>query len=380
MLAPRSVIAGLVVLSVLAINAVAEVPQLISYQGHLVDGEGYPLNATVDLTVTIFGSPEESDSLWAETYAGMSIEGGLFVLSLGSQTPFPSDLFDGSVRYLSIQMDDGPASTPRVAILSSAYSIRSGYADTAAIALSGAGGDAGWTDDGTTVRLTTATDRVGIGTTATDEMLHVENSAGSSGRAFLKLETSHATGFGECGMRFTTPDNTWHFRMDDNTHNNLPIAGSLSLRSQSAGKEVMILTADGDVGIGDATPDAKLDVNGDLEVSGAYRGNISSSSGSDGAPFPRPAYNSGWISVPAGGLDTLYHRVGGDPDNYVVDLQMRDTYRNTIHIRYHGMLETTYGNLTGWYYSELNDSSITVVRGASDHPDYVGRIRIWVIE
>jgi len=79
----------------------------------------------------------------------------------------------------------------------------------------------------------------------------------------------------------------------------------------------------GDVGIGTESPDAKLDVNGNLKVSGAYKGNISSTSGSDGAPFPRPAYNSGWYIIADGTGVTLTHSIGGNVDNYVVDMQFR---------------------------------------------------------
>ncbi|MDX1776416.1 MAG: hypothetical protein R3297_07530, partial [Desulfobulbales bacterium] len=40
--------------------------------------------------------------------------------------------------------------------------------------------------------------------------------------------------------------------------------------------------------------------------------------------FPRPAYDSGWVDI--GWLETkaLTHNLGGDPDNYVVDLTFKD--------------------------------------------------------
>jgi hypothetical protein len=377
----RIIVNCLAMAILLGVPVAAEVPGFLSYQGQLLDDQGRPINATVDLKVTVFSDESGLDSLWSETHTGVLVEDGLFNLKMGSQEAFPVDVFDGSVRYLGLQMDGGPMSTPLVAILSVAYSLRSSSADTAAYAHAGPGsGVTGWVDDGATVRLDNATDQVGIGTAETDERLHVENSAGYKGRAFLQVQTSHLTEWGECGLRFKTPANTWHFRMDDYTNNNLPDSGALSLRSQNTGREAMTWTEAGDVGIGDVTPDARLDVNGDLAVRGAYRGDISSASGSDGAPFPRPAYNSGWVEVTAGELDTLYHGVGGDADNYVVDLQFKDTYRDEIHIQYHGLLQSTYGNMNGWAYLGLNDSTIILYRGVSDHPDNVARIRIWVIE
>jgi hypothetical protein len=118
------------------------------------------------------------------------------------------------------------------------------------------------------IRIDPGAKEVGIGTTEPTEMLHLENPAGG-GKAFMKLETSHTTDWGEVGMRIETPDNMWHLRMDDDSHNNLPDTGSLALRSQNSGIEVMTWTNDGHVGVRTTEPSAELDVNGDLEVTGA---------------------------------------------------------------------------------------------------------------
>jgi len=231
------------------------------------------------------------------------------------------------------------------------------------------------------VRIDPGAMEVGIGTTEPTEMLHVENPAGG-GRAFMKLETSHTTDWGEVGMRIETPDNMWHLRMDDDSNNNLPDTGSLALRSQNSGIEVMTWTDDGHVGIRTTEPSAELDVNGDLEVTGAYKGEISSYSGSDGAPFPRPAYESDWWSMSQGQGRTLVHRVGGDVDDYVVQMQLWDA---VLGMHNHGMgsyLAYVSGDLRsyGAHWHSLTDSTIDIKRWEDDYYADKIRIRIWVIK
>lgn len=57
--------------------------------------------------------------------------------------------------------------------------------------------------------------------------------------------------------------------------------------------------------------------NGDLVVNGALRGNVGTRGG---APFPRPAYDTGWVSLKKGQTRTMDSGLGGDIDNYKVDV------------------------------------------------------------
>lgn len=60
---------------------------------------------------------------------------------------------------------------------------------------------------------------------------------------------------------------------------------------------------------------------GDLVVTGAYRGTIGPNSG---APFPRPAYKSAWRALshsPEG--ETFNHGLGGNPEDYVIEFRLR---------------------------------------------------------
>ena len=110
------------------------------------------------------------------------------------------------------------------------------------------------------------TTRVGFGTTAPEELLHLYNEA-IDGTAFMKIQSNHLTSWHEAGLRIETPENRWHFRMDDPSHNNLS-AGAISLRSQDINAEVMTWEQNGNIGIGTTSPSERLDVVGNVNVSG----------------------------------------------------------------------------------------------------------------
>jgi len=132
----------------------------------------------------------------------------------------------------------------------------------------------------------------------------------------------------------------------------------------------------GNVGIGTANPGAKLGVNGNLKVNGAYIGNISSSTGTDGAPFPRQAYDSGWLEIEKGVTLILTHDVGGDIDDYFVDFQVWNPMEG-IHSIVNVFL---YSHIRGAYYFDLTSSQISVKRWIDDVYVEKIRVRIWVLK
>jgi hypothetical protein len=139
----------------------------------------------------------------------------------------------------------------------------------------------------------------------------------------------------------------------------------------------------GNVGIGTANPGAKLGIAGDLRVTGAFHGDVSSSSGSDGAPFPRPAYDSGWFSLAAGGEEWLSHNIGGDPNDYIIDLQGYSTTSGTLTNRGYGSYVKVVGGTQfhyGFYYDNVDNQELSVKRGLDEVTVQQFRVRIWVIE
>jgi hypothetical protein len=117
---------------------------------------------------------------------------------------------------------------------------------------------------------------------------------------------------------------------------------------------------------------------GDLELTGAYKGSIHSSSSNDGAPFPRPAFDSGWRAIAAASVITFDHDIGGDPDDYLVDLSLRNEASGRHNRGVGGDIGRSTTNW-GAFWRDLTGESVAVVRLAEDSYAEQVRIRIWVV-
>lgn len=115
-------------------------------------------------------------------------------------------------------------------------------------------------------------------------------------------------------------------------------------------------------------------------ASAVYYDDIRIDSGATPAPsgcFPRPAYDSGWITTPFGSpsqfaVISLKHGLGGNPDDYVVDLQM-----NVSGIA--GPNLTNQGLGTVFSYSYLTNTGIQLAAPFSAIDLVTSlRVRIWV--
>lgn len=128
-------------------------------------------------------------------------------------------------------------------------------------------------------------------------------------------------------------------------------------------------------------------VEGDLFVTGAIRGDKGPQGG---ASYPRPAFVSEWKSISFAGVPVgldgsvkINHNVGGNPENYVVDLLFRSKQLG-INQRQLGGTNRASGALNkdnvsnGGWWSHLNSQSITVWKGWSDKNIEEVRVRIWV--
>ncbi len=89
----------------------------------------------------------------------------------------------------------------------------------------------------------------------------------------------------------------------------------------------------------------------------------------NGAPFLRPAYDSGWVKLAAGELKELQHNVGGNMDDYLMNMSLRLGPKRNM---------AFWDSSLGATWSMSSNTSIVVFRELSETYDQV-RIRIWII-
>jgi len=219
---------------------------------------------------------------------------------------------------------------------------------------------------------------LGIGTNNPQKKLHIFNvtSGFNNPVAIFESETNTRLDIRGPGtdkslsLQFSDPFDSWKggFGLNEAT-NDLEI-----FTNANGNKPRMVIKDNGNVGIGTTDPEAQLDVNGDLQVTGAYTGNIGPN---NGAPFPRPAYDSGWLDIAPAESKTLTHGIGGDVDNYLVDMMFYQNGVGRHQTRYGGDYSSDWGVL-GASWRNLTSSQIEIGRGIDDGWVDQIRVRIWV--
>jgi hypothetical protein len=99
--------------------------------------------------------------------------------------------------------------------------------------------------------------------------------------------------------------------------------------------------------------------------------------------MPSPAYDSGWFPLGQDAVQTLVHNLGGNVDDYLVDMQYRSA-ADGVNQRYYGGADfgakTIVGaenDRVGAYWRSLTITSITTYRRPEDIYAEEVRVRIW---
>jgi hypothetical protein len=121
-------------LTTVCINAYADIPHLINYQGKLTDSQGVPLNGSYDVTFRIYDAASGGNLLWTEEHtqakgAPVTVTKGIFSIMLGSLINL--NLAFDKPYWLAIQVGNDPEMSPRQQITSVGYAIRAETAELA---------------------------------------------------------------------------------------------------------------------------------------------------------------------------------------------------------------------------------------------------------
>ena len=115
-----------------ALLALAEVPQMINYQGRLTETDGTPVDGPQLIKFKIYGSAAGNDSLWSSGFQTVQVDSGLFEYQLGASVQLPDDLFEtDTARYLGITIGVDPEISPRVRMITAPYAYQALRSDSA---------------------------------------------------------------------------------------------------------------------------------------------------------------------------------------------------------------------------------------------------------
>ena len=217
---------GTMVLFVASLSS-ADVPRMISYQGKLTTASGGCLNDTVQMTFSIYPDTLGSLADWSETQTQVVVQEGIFNVLLGAVDTIPQAVFDGSVKYLGVQVESDPEMTPLKPIVSVAYAYRAGTAD---------GGGVNCEDCDDRFVNVQGPDSI-IGSSYPEAMLTVHNDGNAPGilvRAVggvygigIRIDTTYHHGIeindaGEHGIRINSPEG-WGIAVSDAGDNGVGI-------------------------------------------------------------------------------------------------------------------------------------------------------------
>ncbi|MGH8016188.1 MAG: hypothetical protein ACREBV_08360, partial [Candidatus Zixiibacteriota bacterium] len=134
----RNIIISLLAVVLMAASAAVEtVPQIMSYQGRLIDASGTPANGSFDMTFRIYDSAVGGNLLWEEVHPGVFVTNGLFNAEFrfavpSSTTPVtftaPGSSGDADLYglFLELTVEAGALPIqPRTRLLSSPFSMLS---------------------------------------------------------------------------------------------------------------------------------------------------------------------------------------------------------------------------------------------------------------
>jgi hypothetical protein len=110
--------------------AFAGVPNLIDFQGSLVDNDGVPVTGTPTIQFALYSANTGGAAIWSETKQ-VVLQDGVYSTQLGDLTALTDDIWENAQLWLGIKVDADEEMTPRVRIVAVPYAIRAKTAEVA---------------------------------------------------------------------------------------------------------------------------------------------------------------------------------------------------------------------------------------------------------
>jgi hypothetical protein len=287
------------------------VPRLVKFSSTLVDGAGRPVAGTVPVVFSIYAQQQDEKPLWTETQIVPVEPSGGFTVLLGATTAggLPLEQFQANqAQWLGFHAE-GQVEQARVLLVSTPYALKAAESESlnglpasafvqwkdlavapAPSQPSAATPGKAATSTGANSAPTASTDVTGFISKFQDPTTFVQSSFfDAGGKVGLNTQTPVAVmhivgdGTGELvqletvsdvntGLSILNSTQSWEFALRQD------LQEALVVRNKTAGADVMQISPAGDLsvsgklGVGTTTPQAQLDVAGDLKLSAAGGG------------------------------------------------------------------------------------------------------------
>ena len=231
-------------------------PQMINYQGQLLDSDGNPVTGSCSVEFLIYNVETGGTAQWSEIQ-NLVLTNGMFNVLLGSVTPIAANIFNNPETFLTIKIGTDGEMLPRKRLGSVAYAFQANNADS----LSGYSADQ-FIKSG-------QSNSIGKNMIAPDILSSIDGVSNDGGDVDL-IAGSNVTITPDNGAKTitisasggTTGDNLGNHAATQN------IKLNTHWLSGDGGDEGVYVSAYGRVGIGKSSLDRAFEVEGDVEASG----------------------------------------------------------------------------------------------------------------